>query len=144
MTTPEPRRSSHADQALLILRLVAGAIFIAHGGQKMFTYGVAGITAGFTQMGVPIPGFTAPVVGVLELVGGAALAIGLFGRAVPALLAIDMLGAIVFVHGKNGFFMPTGYEFVLALLGMSLTLALSGAGRLSVDEMIAHKRGSRG
>jgi putative oxidoreductase len=140
MTTTQPGRSSHLDQALLILRVVTGAIFVAHGGQKMFTYGVAGITAGFTKMGVPIPGFTAPAVGVLELVGGAALIIGLFGRAVPAFLAIDMLGAIVFVHGKNGFFMPTGYEFVLALLGMSVALALTGAGRLSVDEMIARRR----
>jgi putative oxidoreductase len=141
MTTTQPGRSSHTDQALLILRVVAGAIFVAHGGQKIFTYGVAGITAGFTQMNVPIPGFTAPAVGVLELIGGAALIIGLFGRVVPALLAIDMLGAIVFVHGKNGFFMPTGYEFVLALLGMSVTLALTGAGRISVDAMIKSRRG---
>ena len=141
MTTTEPLRSSRTDQALLVLRLVTGTIFAVHGGQKIFTYGVAGITAGFTKMGVPIPGFTAPAVGILELVGGAALIIGIFGRLVPILLAIDMTGAIVFVHGKNGFVLPTGYEFVLALLGMSLTLALAGVGRLSVHEMIARRRG---
>ncbi len=143
MTTTEPFRSSRTDQALLVLRLVAGTIFAIHGGQKLFTYGVAGITAGFSKMGVPVPGFTAPAVGVLELVGGAALIIGIFGRLVPVLLAIDMTGAIVFVHGKNGFFLPTGFEFVLALLGMSVTLALAGLGRISVDAMIRRAR-SRG
>ncbi len=91
-------------------------------------------------MGVPIPGFTAPAVGVLELVGGAALVVGLLGRLVPALLAIDMLGAIIFVHFKNGFFLPTGYEFALLLFGISAALALAGPGQLSVHAMIARRR----
>jgi putative oxidoreductase len=144
MTMTRSSRPSHVDQASLVLRLVIGVVFAMHGWQKIFTYGLGGITTGFSKMGVPIPGFTGPAVGILELVGGVALIVGLFGRLIPLLLAIDMLGAIIFVHGKNGFFLPTGYEFVLVLLGASAALALTGAGQISVDAMVGHKRGSRG
>lgn len=136
-TVPAPL--PHLDRGLLILRIVTGAVFAAHGWQKLFTYGVEGVTAGFTKMGVPIPGFTGPAVGVLELAGGILLIVGLFGRAIPVLLAIDMLGAIVFVHFKNGFFMPTGYEFVLLLLGASMALSLSGPGQISLDTLRARR-----
>jgi putative oxidoreductase len=134
--------SSRIDNALLILRLVLGAIMIAHGAQKLFVFGIAGITAGFTQMGVPLPAITAPLVSLLEFFGGIAIVIGLLTRLAALGLAIDMLGALLLVHGKNGFFLPAGYEFVLALFAMSAVLALAGAGRLSVDAMIARRRTS--
>jgi putative oxidoreductase len=44
------------------------------------------------------------------------------------------------VHFKGGFFLPSGYEFVLALAGMSVVLALAGPGRYSVDGVIADRR----
>jgi putative oxidoreductase len=127
------------DTALLVLRLVIGAIFIAHGWQKVFTFGIAGITSAFTQMGVPLPTLVAPFVSVLELVGGAALVVGIFTRVAGLLLAIDMLCAILIVHGKNGFFAPKGIEFVLGNLAMALTLAIAGAGAYSLDAMLARR-----
>jgi len=48
-----------------------------------------------------------------------------------------MIGAIVFVHAQNGFFLPTGYEFALLLGTSALALALGGGGTLSADGMIA-------
>jgi len=140
MTNTRATPSPHLDSALLVLRVVIGTIFAVHGWQKVFSYGIAGVTAGFTKMGVPVPGFTAPAIGILELVGGAALILGLLGRPVAALLAMDMIGAIVFVHFKNGFFMPTGYEFVLTLAGASAALALAGPGRFAADAMFAGRR----
>lgn len=139
MTSIPAVSDRRTDTALLVLRLVIGAIFLAHGYQKVFTFGIAGITAGFTQMGVPLPTLVAPLVSVLELVGGAALVLGVFTRIAGLLLAIDMFCAILIVHGKHGFFLPKGMEFVLGNMAMALALALAGAGAYSLDAMLARR-----
>ena len=134
--------SSRFDTALLVLRVVIGVIFVAHGAQKVFTMGIGGVTQSFVQMGVPVPALTAPLISLLELLGGIALIVGLLTRLAALGLACDMLGAILLVHLKNGFFAPMGFEFPLSLLTSCVVIALSGAGRLSIDDAIARRRAS--
>ena len=131
MTATAPQRMA---LGLTILRVVVGIVFIVHGCQKLFVFGLHGITQGFTQFGVPLPTLTAPVVTFVELLCGLALVLGLFTRFAAILLAIDMVGAIVFVHGKNGFFLPTGYEYALMLLTVFVAIVVSGPGAYAVDD----------
>jgi putative oxidoreductase len=137
--TTSATTEKNINTALLVLRLIVGAIFIMHGYQKVFTYGFAGVTTSFTQMGVPLAKLVAPFICALELVGGFALLLGAFTRVFAALLACDMLGAISFVHIHGGFFAPKGVEFVLGNFGMLVTLALLGAGAYSVDAMLSRR-----
>jgi putative oxidoreductase len=82
-----------------------------------------------------------PFIALLEFFGGIALVFGLLTRLAALGLAFDMLGAILLVHLKNGFFLPQGFEFVLTLFAMSATLVLTGAGDFSLDGLIGRRKG---
>lgn len=139
-TSPSPRQ---LDAALLVVRIIVGVIFVAHGGQKLFTYGMDGVAAGFSQMGIPFAALAAPLVSLLEFAGGIALVLGVLTRFVAVGLAVNMVGAIVFAHAKSGFFMPAGIEFALALFGSAVLLALTGSGSISLDAALSRMRTRR-
>ena len=139
MSIYSPATEQNLDRALLVLRLVLAAIFIAHGYQKLFTYGISGVTGSFAKIGAPAPSITAPLMAVLEFVGGIALLLGAFTRVAAFLLACEMLGAIAFVHAKNGFFLPNGMENALINLASLVAVALLGAGAYSVDALLAQR-----
>ncbi|MCA3748821.1 MAG: DoxX family protein [Rubrobacter sp.] len=126
------------DLALLVLRLVLGVIFVAHGAQKLFgSFGGPGLkgTAGFfEQLGIRPAYPMAVVVGAIEFFGGILAALGFLMPVVAVGLIAVMIGAILTVHLRHGFFAQSGgYEFNLALIGIALALLLAGAGSYSLD-----------
>jgi putative oxidoreductase len=134
------RIRTNADLGLAVLRVITGTIFVAHGAQKLFVYGFAGVAGGFANMGIPFPTVVGPMVGLVEFLGGLALITGLLTRLAGAGLGINMLGAFLLVHLPAGFFLPNGYEFVMMLAASSITLLLTGAGRYSIDALIGRRR----
>ena len=136
--------SSNNSYASLALRLPAGAIFAAHGAQKLFAwfggYGLDGTGQYMASIGLE-PGYLmALLAGSAEFFGGLALIAGLLVRPAAAVLALTMLVAIGLAHWAGGFFLSNGgYEYALALLGMSVALAVQGGGRYALDNVLASK-----
>ncbi|HVF40578.1 MAG TPA: DoxX family protein [Gemmatimonadaceae bacterium] len=135
-STPSARQ---INIGLTILRLAVGAIFIAHGGQKIFIFGFDGVAGSFAKMGIPMAEVVGPFVALVEFFGGWALIAGLLTRIASLGLASTMAVAILQVHMKQGFFNPGGIEFPMSLLGSTLLLAIAGAGAWSLDALIGRR-----
>ena len=118
----------NTDLALLLLRVVLGIIMMYHGWPKLTNLG--GTIEGFSGMGIPAPALAAVFSMAAEFFGGLLLLVGVFTDIAGLMITIDMLGAITFVHAKNGFAVNEGgVEWPLALLAMALAIALAGPGR---------------
>ena len=137
-----------ASLAATIARLTVAIVFIPHGLQMTLGffggYGFSATMEVFTtQLGIPT--VVAFLVIMAESVGAFALALGFMTRFCALSLIIVMLGAIFMNHLPNGFFMnwfnnpelKEGYEYHLLVIGLCLSLVVSGGGCCSVDRMLA-------
>lgn len=132
------------DIVTLLARIGVGVVFIAHSWQKLAVNGVAETAEFFGASGVPLPTLSAWFVALVELFAGIALVIGLAVPVAGVLLAAVMLGAYLFVHNGRGIFVDEGgAELVIALGAASLLLALTGAGRFSLDHLLGPLTGTR-
>ena len=134
--------------APLAIRVPLGIIFAAHGAQKLFGwfggYGLNGTAQWMDSIGLHPGLLLALLAGGAEFFGGLALLVGLLVRPSSAALAFTMLVAIFSVHISNGLFLSNnGFEYALAMLAATVSLSISGAGRLSVDAVLQGKVGRR-
>ena len=141
--TITPDRTA-VDVSLLILRVVVGVIFMAHGSQKMFgMFGGPGLSA-IVQ---PPPDGMGPLgylVSIGEFFGGVGLVFGFLSRFSAAAIIVIMIGAIVLVHWAGGFFGPKGFEYNLALIGLLLPILICGPGRFSIGQFFLPKSSRTG
>jgi putative oxidoreductase len=130
-----------ASLGLLIIRLVVGLTFAAHGTQKLFGWfgghGLQGTGGFFESIGIR-PGRTmAFMAGISELVAGLLLALGFLTPIAALLFVATMLVAMVKVHMPNGYWATSnGYEYNLLLIVVAVGIALIGAGSYSIDAIL--------
>lgn len=117
---------------LSVLRIMAALLFMQHGTQKLLDFPLPGPD--------PLPPLIL-VAGIIELFGGALLAVGLFSRPVAFLLS-GMAAAAYFVgHAHNGFFPIVNKGELAALYSfVFLYLFFAGPGPWSIDAMRAKSR----
>jgi putative oxidoreductase len=140
-------RTNGSDYLALVLRLVLGIVFFAHGAQKMLGwfggYGFSGTMGYLTQqLGAPAPFAFLAI--MAEFFGGLGLIVGFLSRVAAFGVACNMVVAIALVHRHVGFFMNwgggqagEGFEFHLLAIAVAVAVMVRGAGALSVDAAIA-------
>ena len=120
-----------------VLRVVLAAVFMVHGGQKLFGIwggvGLPGTATFLGQLGLEPSYWMAMLAGVVELGGGLMLLVGAYTLVAAAVLALEMAVVAWFVRLSNDLFMPSGFEFNLTLIGALVCLMLTGAGAFSID-----------
>jgi putative oxidoreductase len=133
--------------ATVILRLVLGVVFFAHGAQKLLGWfggpgfsGTMGMFTGYLHIPAPL----AFLAIAAEFFGGLGLILGFLTRVAAFGITVNMLVAIATVHHSYGFFMNwtgsqkgEGFEYHLLVLAITAYLMIRGAGALSVDRAIA-------
>jgi putative oxidoreductase len=130
----------------VILRIMLALVIFPHGAQKLLGwYGGFGYegTMGFFTQQMGLPSVIAFLIIIGEFFGPLALAAGFMTRFTAVSLATIMAGAIAMVHWPYGFFMNwfgqqagEGFEYHLLVIGIGLSLLVTGAGKWSVDHAI--------
>lgn len=136
--------STNAPKAVLLIRLMVGAVFLSEGIQKFINTAEIG-SGRFARIGLPSPELLAPVVGTFEIVCGVLLLAGLLTRLAAIPLIVVMLVAIYstkipILLDKGFWSMAHESRTDFAMLLGSVFLLITGAGAWSVDAMVAERR----
>jgi putative oxidoreductase len=125
---------------LLILRVMVGVVMLAHGYNHIFRGGkIQGTARWFESLGMKPGILHAWLASLTELGAGTMLVVGFLTPLAAAGVVGVMLVALITNHIKNGFFIfrpGEGYEYVLTLAMVGLSLGALGAGKFSIDDAI--------
>src|SRR5919199_4766089 len=119
----------------LPIRILAGIAFIIHGLPKLSN--IAGTEHFFANM-IGLSAALALPIGLLEVIGGIALIVGVLTRIASILFIIEMIGSTITAKLSRGF--VGGYELDLLLMAISISLLLTGPGRIISIEWNVLKR----
>ncbi|GAA3465674.1 DoxX family protein [Nonomuraea roseola] len=128
------RRTLH-DLATLAARIGVGGIFFANGWHKL-EVGLTATGTQFATQGAPAPGAWAAVTMLTELIGGALLVAGLFTAPLGLVLFAETLAVFFVARPLN----PIDTNLIVVLGAAAVLLAVTGAGRVSVDHMVVIRR----
>jgi putative oxidoreductase len=142
----ESKSSHRASWGILLVRLIVGWVFLAEGIQK-FLFPAALGAGRFAKIGIPVPQYSAPFVGVVEIVFGFLLMVGLFTSLATIPLLIDIAVAIATTKIpmllRQGFWaaMHEARTDFCMFFGL-IAIALFGAGTFSLDQWRVRARRS--
>ncbi len=120
-----------------MIRFIAGVMMIPHGYAKVFG-GIEGTTKFFASVGLEPAFILAWYVGLLELVGGACVALGLLTRFMSAQLIGLLAVATFYIHLPSGFiWVKGGYEYPLFWMVVMMAITIKGGEKLSLDNLMA-------
>ncbi|WP_419700472.1 DoxX family protein [Mucilaginibacter sp. NFX135] len=148
-------KKNYQEWAPLILRLIIGFGFMAHGWVKL-SRGPAGFEKLLAQTGVPFPHITSWIAPLTELLGGLAILLGAWVGIIAIPLIVIMLVAMFTIQIRYGFsavktigltskgpiFGPPGYEINLLYIAGLISLIFTGAGKLSIDSLMNRRKNS--
>ena len=143
MTLYQKVLRSDASAALILIRLVVGAVFLSEGLQKFLYPAELGVGR-FVKIGIPLPGVMAPFVGVFETGCGVLILLGLLTRLAAIPMIIDMVVAIsstkIPILRQKGFWaMAHEARVDWSMILGSIFLLLMGAGAWSLDCWLASR-----
>ncbi len=118
--------------ALLVMRLVLGAVMVGHGYPKVFG-GLHHHAQFVASLG--LPAWMGYFSAFAEFFGGLLVLLGLLTRLSAFAICIDMAVAIWKVHWHNGLMGEKGYEFPLALAALAFALIFLGSGPIALDHV---------
>ncbi|MEO6055465.1 MAG: DoxX family protein [Gemmatimonadales bacterium] len=130
MSVPLPWLLPYSDAALLLMRLLVGAVFVTSGWSHAKDPVARGKSIG-------LPAGVTRVIGIAELAGGLGVALGVLPQLAALGLILVMLGAIQkkIVEWKTGFWGKhgtDGWHYDLLFVAMCLVIATTGGGRYVV------------
>lgn len=131
----------YASIGLLVIRLVFGLTFAAHGAQKLFGwfggYGIAGTGGYFESIGIKPGKPMATLAGLGEFGGGLFFAAGLLTPLAAVAMTVTMIVAIITVTGKSGYWITAnGSEYNVAVIAVAVGVALTGPGAFALDTLL--------
>ncbi|PNK90578.1 DoxX family protein [Serratia odorifera] len=134
---------SSKDGVILLSRILLMILFIIFGWMKLTNFG--GTVTSMEGYGTPMPYFAAIIAVVVEFIFGIALIVGIFTRPITVIFALYVLGTAFIGHP---FWNMTGAEMMgneinffknISIIGGLLLLAVTGAGRYSLDHKLFDK-----
>jgi len=130
LTEAKIKESKLHDIAHFGIRSVVGVLFIVHSTGK-FNPGFSNF---LVNIGLPVE-MQIPI-GILELLGGILLVLGILTRITSSLLAIEMIGVIIYIKKLKSFSGQGGVELELIALAILLVLIVAGPGRVSISNIV--------
>jgi putative oxidoreductase len=127
--------NTSSNHGAFLTRITLGSILLAHGALKIFVFTIPGTVGFFGSLGLPAIVAYLTIFG--EVIGGAALILGVYPRLV-ALLSLPILLGAAWVHSGNGWLFSNeggGWEFPILLIVLATVVAIQGAGSFAINKI---------
>ncbi|MFT5116437.1 MAG: putative oxidoreductase [Candidatus Azotimanducaceae bacterium] len=127
--------TSTTNHGAFLTRVTLGSILLAHGALKIFVFTIPGTVGFFSSLGLVAIVAYLTIFG--EIIGGAALILGIYPRLV-ALLSLPILLGAAWVHLGNGWLFSNeggGWEFPVLLAVLAIIVSIQGAGSFAIKQI---------